>query len=458
MPGWVQDSWGYHGDDGNSFACQTNGKPYSPVPYGPTFSTNDIIGCAINFRNGTAFYTKNGISLGVAFKDVKGSALYPTVGMRTVGEHIRVNFGQRPFMFDIDAFMREEKIKTYKQISSYPLSIELLNGGLSSAPPNGPGASASDAALTHTIHKLIASYLGYNGYVDSVHAFADDVQKEILAFSNARVDNGNNANSYSEQDMHEDLETVNRQKIRVAVLEGNIDRALKLTELFFPKAFEDNPEIVFQLKCRKFVELMRSCALAKEGDEWTVSDQIGEYSEDQEMSDFSAAESEKPVPNSSDQLLNEALRYGQKLHDDYKSVTFTPKTTQISTKPATTSNMSSSASSIASDSSSSTVPSPQITASPTTTFVPDVQKALGDIFSLMAYPDPLQSPVAHLLSEDGRAAVAEDLNAAILVSEGKLSIAPLERLIKHTTVLIRELAEQGGQAAFVNIRRDFLSS
>ncbi|KAK9377180.1 concanavalin A-like lectin/glucanase domain-containing protein [Lipomyces chichibuensis] len=394
MPGWVSDSWGYHGDDGNTFACQNSGKQY-----GPTFSTNDVIGCGINFRNRTAFYTKNGMALETAFKDLKGT-LYPAVGMRTIGEHVRANFGQREFVFDIESYMREEKAKTYTQIHTFQPPLELL-GGRSSA--------RADTAITQTIHKLISSYLAHNGYVDSVRVFAEDVQKETNTFSSPKSIEDGDVN-IGENEIAEDLEAINRQKIRAAVMEGNINRALKLTELFFPKVFEDNPEILFQLKCRKFVELMRLCALAKKA----------EYAEDDEMQDVSndddtdMRDAKQPAkPNLAD-LLNESLRYGQKLHESYRNKKFPTSKT-------------------------------------------DVQKALNDIFALMAYPDPINSPVAYLLAEEGRAPVAEDLNSAILVSQGKSSVAKLERLIQHTTMLMRELAEQGGQSAFVNVRHDFLA-
>lgn len=64
LPGWEPDSWAYHGDDGNAFCSQNSGKAY-----GPPFTLDDTIGCGVNFRNGTAFFTKNGDYL---------SKLYPT--------------------------------------------------------------------------------------------------------------------------------------------------------------------------------------------------------------------------------------------------------------------------------------------------------------------------------------------------------------------------------------------
>jgi hypothetical protein len=45
----------------------------------------------------------------------------------------------------------------------------------------------------------------------------------------------------------------------------------------------------------------------------------------------------------------------------------------------------------------------------------EVSKALSDAFSLMAYQDPLNAKeVSHLLDPNGRVAVAEELNSAIL--------------------------------------------
>lgn len=65
LPGWDKQSYGYHGDDGNSFSSSGNGKSY-----GPTFTTDDIIGCGVNLVTNTCFYTKNGHNLGIAFQEL----------------------------------------------------------------------------------------------------------------------------------------------------------------------------------------------------------------------------------------------------------------------------------------------------------------------------------------------------------------------------------------------------
>lgn len=41
---------------------------------------------------------------GTAFREIKGK-FFPSVGMKKAGEHVRVNFGQSPFIFDINGLM-----------------------------------------------------------------------------------------------------------------------------------------------------------------------------------------------------------------------------------------------------------------------------------------------------------------------------------------------------------------
>lgn len=62
LPGWEQESWAYHGDDGKSFFGESQGQG---KPYGPTFTANDTIGCGVNFASGCAFFTRNGVFLGM---------------------------------------------------------------------------------------------------------------------------------------------------------------------------------------------------------------------------------------------------------------------------------------------------------------------------------------------------------------------------------------------------------
>ena len=95
-------SYGYHADDGNVYNQSGTG-----ISYGPTFTTGDVVGCCVNFIENNAFFTKNGTPLGGAFRDLKLIAgVFPTVGLRTIGECVDVNFGYTPFVFDINSHVK----------------------------------------------------------------------------------------------------------------------------------------------------------------------------------------------------------------------------------------------------------------------------------------------------------------------------------------------------------------
>jgi hypothetical protein len=66
MPGWKELSWGYHGDDGHVF----HNSGFKSRAYGPSFGEGDTIGCGMRDDGQSIFFTKNGISLGVAFPNI----------------------------------------------------------------------------------------------------------------------------------------------------------------------------------------------------------------------------------------------------------------------------------------------------------------------------------------------------------------------------------------------------
>ncbi|KAJ3144242.1 Ran-binding protein 9 [Geranomyces variabilis] len=105
--GWEQHSWGYHGDDGCFFRGSGRGDNY-----GLCFTTGDVIGCIVNFGNGTVSFTKKGAWLGDATRNVAelsatGLDIYLCVGLRSPGEIVQVNLGQMSFVFDIEKHVRE---------------------------------------------------------------------------------------------------------------------------------------------------------------------------------------------------------------------------------------------------------------------------------------------------------------------------------------------------------------
>eukprot|EP00903_Cladosiphon_okamuranus_P019656 g18070.t4 len=94
MPGWVDHSYGYHGDDGRKFG---RGKTDS---IWPTWVDGDVIGCGFDPARGSIWYTRNGELLGDGFVPVYESNLVPVVGFHSNGESVRVNFGLVPFAYE----------------------------------------------------------------------------------------------------------------------------------------------------------------------------------------------------------------------------------------------------------------------------------------------------------------------------------------------------------------------
>ena len=329
LPGWEDDSWGYHGDDGHSFCCQGTGKEY-----GPKFSTNDVIGCAINFASGECFYTKNGVHLGIAFTGLTG-ALYPSIGLRTVGEQVRVNFGQAPFVFDIDHYYRLEKNRLYQVVRD------------------------EEDDISSKVQELVSGYLSHNGYAESARAMAVDISSQT-------------AKTVIYPPI--DTEASNRQKIRAYFIDGNVDAALHMMEELFANVLAQHELLYFQIRCRKFIEMMRSCG-----------DQRKDDVERQSM-------------------INEAMSYGQQLNTMYG-------------------------------------------------LNANYRAGLEEAFSLLPYPDPLNSPMAHIVSDAGRFRIAEDVNRAILTTSGKSARSELEEIVALLASKISGLKEGG---AFINVHTDFL--
>ncbi|XP_001659381.2 ran-binding protein 9 [Aedes aegypti] len=447
LPGWDKQSYGYHGDDGNSFCSSGNGQPY-----GPTFTTGDIIGCGVNLVDNTCFYTKNGHHLGIAFKDLP-PRLYPTVGLQTPGEVVDANFGQEPFKFDIEDMLKELRAATKSTIYNFPL-------------PDDQGD------WTVILHKMVSSYLVHHGYSSTAETFARTTG----------------------QSLQEDMVSIkNRQKIIKLVLSGRMGQAIEQTVRLYPGLLESNQNLLFMLKCRQFIEMVNGSDFDLSGSSHTSPVQTSVI-----QSTKSYQNGNTVIPDGSDNQgfskNNVLSNNGTCIEDDYSN--------DVEMENGHTNNVNSSngykngtSNSNLNDSlddddedeedgrdedmdvDSSLSPNCKSTNTGVSRsgvermleFGRELfqmsqrlekeqgvnetnQKMLEDAFSLLAYSNPWASPLGWQLCPSRRESVCAALNSAILESMTYSWRPPLEVCIAHACELLRLMSSSSlGACAFVSV-------
>ncbi|CAO3638217.1 unnamed protein product [Cunninghamella echinulata] len=257
LPGWDELSFGYHGDDGNSFKSSGTG-----TEYGPQFGTGDTVGCCVNFANQTAFFTKNGAFLGTAFTNLDFSiTYYPCVGMQTAGECITVNFGQEPFVYDITQYIKEQKLSVWKGIQSYNLTQNNLiqpKYKITKKKFINENKNNNYNNTNNIINQLIHSYLMHHGYTSTANALHKDINY-ITTKSTKETPSDCSMNNTS-MELADEGKFYQRIDIKSSIDHGNIDQAVELIQFYFPKLLNGNGNdtyINFRLKCQKFVEMIR---------------------------------------------------------------------------------------------------------------------------------------------------------------------------------------------------------
>ncbi|KAH6917149.1 ran-binding protein 10 [Coprinopsis sp. MPI-PUGE-AT-0042] len=450
LPGWEVNSWGYHGDDGCSFAAERNGTQYSH-----TYGSGDKVGCGIDFSTRRAFYTKNGQLLGPVFENVgKGIDLYPAIGLQHAQECVRVNFGQDPFHFDIENHAQQQKLKIWSTIMDTPLHRTPSIAAASGTPPSKEPISEGESK--DMLSKLVLSYLVHHGYAKTVRAFDKQLRSAAKAKeSDADVEMDaaspvkESSSSSSFESLEDDIER--RKRIVNAVVDGDLDQAIKETQEHHPAVLEADSGIMrFKLRCRKFVEMVLATAEMKKGmaqmeqgdklsagrsptatsskfssiveGDWLQDDMdmdvdddaAGGYGGPTSKSNRGAPKSPTtpPAKLQLEAALTEAINYGQAISDEYKN-----------------------------DSRE------------------EVQTLFKKTFGILAWDQPTQGGevVAAFVSKETRITLANELNQAILKSQGRPAKPLLETLYRHTSACVTQLGLLGeGQAAFADMNRELL--
>ncbi|QHO56077.1 ran-binding protein M homolog [Arachis stenosperma] len=326
QPGWEANSCGYHGDDGLLYRGHGKGEPF-----GPTYTSGDIVGAGINYAAQEFFFTKNGQVVGTVYKDMKGP-LFPTIAVHSQNEEVHVNFGQKPFTFDLKEFEVQERMKQQLKIEELPLTSNVSYG-------------------------IVRSYLLHYGYEDTLNSF-DVASRSTVPPIYIAQENG--------VDEQEIMYALNHRKtLRQLIRDGEIDTAFGKLREWYPQIVEDNTSAMcFLLHCQKFIELVR----------------IG--------------------------ALEEAVKYGRIELSSFFGL-------------------------------------------------PVFEDLVQDCVALLAYEQPLESPVGYLLKDSQREVVADTVNALILSTNPNMKESKnclhsyLERLLRQLTACClenRSLSGEQGEA------------
>jgi hypothetical protein len=248
-----------------------------------------------------------------------------------------------------------------------------------------------DGVWQSNLHKLVMGYLVHHGYTSTAIQFT----------------------KLAHLPLEESLTSMkNRQKIQSLMMDGKISEAVAMVRRSHPDLLEKDKELMFEVLCRQFIETIAGYDTLRGGREGGMDDTSCHNDHQQEDDDQMDIEQQvTPINLDGDpSVVEHLLLFGRELQ------------TLFGQLDKSTPNMS------------------------------RLQVLLQDSFSLLAYTDPVGSPVGYLLCQSQREPVASLLNSAILKANGLPSKPPLELALGQATQCLNLMSQQGlGAAPFASV-------
>lgn len=198
------------------------------------------------------------------------------------------------------------------------------------------------------------------------------------------------------------------------VMDGDVDAAMAATSSHYPHLLAQHPDLLFQLHCRKFIELIRAGATSSRSapDQFETIMRIGH--DLQRMSELPGV-----LPSS-------------------RRVLSVRPPCRVPGRPVLC------------------MAGPSNAGCSCGNWRADRRRGRQSVFGLLAYENPAASPLAQLLDTSERETVAMLLNSAILKLENQPTQAPLETTVRQLAVCLDALDDFDHPASrFVTVRSVF---
>ena len=306
-----------------------------------------------------------------------------------IGELIDANFGQEPYVFDIEGEMKECQLRIHRTVENFP-------------PPGKHG----DWELL--LHKMVSSYLVHQGFSATAEAFSKSTS--------------------TAGDIEEDFDSIrNRQHIQKLVLAGRMGEAIAMIKRLYPTFLQKNPSLHFMLKVRQFIEMVGG------------HDDLDHVANGADQEASPATDDTVSAKEASEQMeVDQQPINGNNIQNGDNSVTNNPvkfgKLIQFGRQLQT----------MLTEMEKNGVSAKQMDRN---------RKMQQEAFALVAYPNPWDSPVGWQLKPCEREIVGNALNSAIIGgSFGRPGRPPLEVALMHTKQLVNLMANNDlGACAFANV-------